>query len=282
RRRGGECHGSGEDDRMSNDVTRNVRIVFAGATGKTGGAVARALLDAPDVTIAGAVARRHAGQDLGTVLGRGPLGVVIDGEVAPALDRTGADVLVDFTTPEAGEAHVRAALARGVSVVLGTTGVSFVTLEELGREAEGREAAVLAIANFSLGAMLLARFAREAAELLGAVEIIEKHHATKRDAPSGTALRLAEAVARAAGRDAVPVHSVRLPGLVAHHEIIFGNAGETLTLKHDTISRDSFAPGVRMAVLTASGFRGLVTDFEAVFRAYRHGVAAGQTPASLA
>jgi len=267
--------------RMAEGQPRDVRIVFAGATGKTGGAVVRALLQEPGVTVAGAVARRQAGQDLGTALGVPPLGIVIDDDVDAALARTGADVLVDFTAPEAGEAHIRAALARGVPVVFGTTGVPFATLEALGREAEGRGVALLAIANFSLGAMLLARFAREAAKLLGAVEIIEKHHATKLDAPSGTALRLAEAVARAAGRGPVPVHSVRLPGLVAHHEVIFGNAGETLTIKHDTVSRGSFAPGVRMAVLVADRFRGLVTDFEAVFRAYEQG-AAGETPTAQA
>lgn len=266
---------------MAEPLPDLVRIVFAGATGKTGGAVARALLEAPDVAVVGAVARRQAGQDLGTALGGPPVGVTIEADVDAALERTGADVLVDFTTAEAGEAHIRKAVARGVPVVFGTTGVPFATLEELGRQAQERDTAILAIANFSLGAMLLARFAREAAALLDAVEIIEKHHATKLDAPSGTALRLAEAVARASGRGSVPVHSVRLPGLVAHHEVIFGNAGETLTIKHDTVSRDSFAPGVRMAVLTARRFRGLVTDFETVFRTYQQG-AAGQPPASQA
>src|SRR5690606_433702 len=168
-----------------------------------------------------------------------------------------------------GEAHARAALTRGVPVVLGTTGIPFATLEELGREAEQRGIAVLAIPNFSLGAMLMARFSREAAALMAGVEIVELHHATKRDAPSGTALRLAEAIARSAGRESVPIHSVRLPGLVAHHQVIFGSAGETLTIQHDTVSRESFAPGVRMAVLVAHRFRGLVTDFETVFQAYQ-------------
>lgn len=244
------------------------RIVFAGATGRTGSAVVRALLDADDVAVVGAVARRHAGEDLGTALGRSPLGISIGSDLARVLDDARPDVLVDFTRAEAAVAHARAALERGIPAVVGTTGIPTAALAELGQAAERRDTAVLAIANFSIGVMLLMRFAREAARYLGAVEIVELHHATKADAPSGTAIRLAEAIGAAAGRPAVPIHSVRLPGLVAHHEVLFGHTGETLTLRHDTISRDSFAPGVRMAVRTAHRFRGLVTDFETVFRTY--------------
>ena len=244
------------------------RIVFAGATGRTGSAVVRALLEAEDVAVVGAVSRRHAGQDLGTALGRAPLGLVIGSDVERVLDDARPDVLVDFTRAEAAVVHIRAALERGIPAVVGTTGIPAGVLAELGQEAERRGIALLVIANFSIGAMLLMRFAREAARYLDAVEIVELHHATKADAPSGTAIRLAEAIGAAAGRPSVPIHSVRLPGLVAHHEVLFGHTGEILTLRHDSISRESFAPGVRMAVRTAHRFRGLVTDFETVFRTY--------------
>jgi 4-hydroxy-tetrahydrodipicolinate reductase len=176
---------------------------------------------------------------------RGKVGTVL----APALEAAGhelvdepdgADAAVDFTAPDAVLENVRRALAAGVPCVVGTTGFDQDELAALARE-HGRP--VFYAPNFAIGAVLMMRFAAEAARSLPRAEIVELHHETKRDAPSGTA----KATASAIGGD-VPIHSVRLPGLVAHQEVIFGGPGQTLTIRHDTTSREAFVPGVLLAL----------------------------------
>jgi 4-hydroxy-tetrahydrodipicolinate reductase len=152
----------------------------------------------------------------------------------------GVEAAIDFTTPEAGEANVRAALEQGVPVVLGTTGFDLEPLGELARE---RGLVLFHAPNFALGAVLMMRLAEEAAQYLPRAEIVELHNEAKRDAPSGTAKATA---ARLPGD--VPIHSVLLPGLVAHQEVLLGGDGETLTIRHDTYSRGAFAPGVLLAL----------------------------------
>jgi 4-hydroxy-tetrahydrodipicolinate reductase len=152
------------------------------------------------------------------------------------------DVLIDFTTPGEALGNARAAVAAGVHVVIGTTGFDLAELEGL------RGANVFAAPNFAIGAVLMMRFAAQAAAHMAAAEIIEFHHDAKLDAPSGTAARTAELMAAASSRPPPPIHSVRLPGLLAHQEVILGDVGQTLTIRHDTISRDSFMPGVLLAV----------------------------------
>lgn len=255
-------------------MVQPLRVVVAGATGKTGSAVARYLLRADGVRVVGAVARRAAGRDLGEALGIGPVGVPVAPDVESALAGGPADALVDFTAPDVAGRHLLAALGSGLHAVVGTTGLAPAVLREADAVARERGLAAVVLPNFSLGAWLLLRLAREAARVLGRAEVVELHHATKVDAPSGTALRLAEVLARAAGLERVPVHSVRLPGLVAHHEVIFGGEGETLTLRHDTVSRDAFAPGVLLALRRLHRFQGLVTDLDALFAADEAGTAA--------
>ena len=152
----------------------------------------------------------------------------------------GCDAAVDFTRPDAVLANVRACLAAGVPGVVGTSGFD---LDELRTAADEAGVPVFYAPNFALGAVLMMRFAREAAAVFPHAEIVELHHATKLDAPSGTATATAEAM----GTDP-PIHSVRLPGLVAHQEVIFGGPGQTLTIRHDTTSREAFAPGVLLAI----------------------------------
>ena len=156
------------------------------------------------------------------------------------IDVAGLDAAIEFTTPEAGEANIRAVLEQGVSCIVGTTGFP---LEALGEEARARGVVLFHAPNFALGAVLMMRLSEEAAQYLPDVEIIELHNAAKRDAPSGTA----KATAARLGGD-VPIHSVRLPGLVAHQEVLLGGTGETLTIRHDTYSRDAFVPGVLLAL----------------------------------
>jgi 4-hydroxy-tetrahydrodipicolinate reductase len=169
--------------------------------------------------------------------------------LGPALEAAGhelvetvgeADVAVDFTRPEAVEDNVRLCLEAGVPCVVGTTGFD---RERVAALARVHGLPVFVAPNFSLGAVLMMRFAEEAAKTMERAEIIELHHATKVDAPSGTAKATAERI----GGD-VPIHSVRLPGLVAHQEVIFGGPGETLTIRHDTTSREAFVPGVLLAL----------------------------------
>jgi 4-hydroxy-tetrahydrodipicolinate reductase len=169
--------------------------------------------------------------------------------LAPALEAAGhelvdslgeADAMVDFTRPDAVVANVRAALEAGVACVVGTTGAD---LAEVGEEAARRNLAVFFAPNFAIGAVLMMRFASEAASFLPDAEIVELHHETKVDAPSGTAKATAE---RLPGD--TPIHSVRLPGLVAHQEVLFGGPGQLLTIRHDTLSREAFVPGVLLAL----------------------------------
>ena len=156
-----------------------------------------------------------------------------------------ADVLVDFTTPDSALPNAAAALDSGVHVVMGTTGFDLLALE---KHANDASANVFVAPNFAIGAVLMMEFARLAAGNLGPCEIIEFHHQQKLDRPSGTAARTRHLIEEAGGEVNEPIHSVRLPGLVAHQEVIFGGTGETLTIRHDSIDRTSFMPGVVLAV----------------------------------
>jgi 4-hydroxy-tetrahydrodipicolinate reductase len=244
-----------------------VRVVVAGATGRTGREVARAIRQAPDLDLVAGVARRHAGEDLGSVLGEGPWGVPLEADLAHALDAHRPEVLVDFTLPEVAGRHARLALERGVRPVVGTTGLSAEDVEALRTLAEATGVGAVLAPNFSFGALLLERFCRQAVRFFPDVEVVELHHEAKRDRPSGTALRLQRALEGLGARRPVPVHSVRLPGLLAHHEVVFGGAGELLTIRHDTMHRASFGPGVVLAVRKVVGLRTLVEGLDALLEA---------------
>jgi 4-hydroxy-tetrahydrodipicolinate reductase len=161
-------------------------------------------------------------------------------ELGDEPDVSGLDAAVDFTTPEAAPANVRSALEQGVSCVVGTTGWDPEPLDAVARELGLR---LFVAPNFSLGAVLMMRFAEQAVQYFPRAEIVELHHETKQDAPSGTAAL----TARRIGGDPT-IHSVRLPGLVAHQEVIFGGEGQLLTIRHDTTARESFADGVLLAL----------------------------------
>jgi 4-hydroxy-tetrahydrodipicolinate reductase len=191
-----------------------MRLAFFGAEGKVGSAIVQRLED--------------AGHEVrGIELGDDP-------------DVEGCDAAVDFTTPEAAPENVRVALEQGLSCVVGTTGWE---PAELGALAEEKGLQLFVAPNFSIGAVLMMRFAREAASHFPRAEIVELHNEAKKDAPSGTAKATAELI----GGDTA-VHSVRLPGLVAHQEVIFGGEGQLLTIRHDTTGRESFADGVLLAL----------------------------------
>ena len=177
------------------------------------------------------------------------------GRADPALDAPlsdlldGADVVVDFTTPEAAPANVRACLDAGTHAVVGTTGFDLDDLRAAAEDArrDGGTANVLVAPNFAIGAVLMMRLAAEAAQHMPECEIIELHHDRKLDAPSGTAKRTADLVREAGGNVHDPIHSVRLPGLVAHQEVLLGGQAQTLSIRHDSLDRTSFMPGVLLA-----------------------------------
>jgi 4-hydroxy-tetrahydrodipicolinate reductase len=204
-----------------------IRVAVAGAAGRMGQAVCAAVDGAADMELTG-----RADPSLGVAL-------------ADVL--AGADVVVDFTAPASAVPNARECLAAGVHVVIGTTGF------EVGELGEARGANVFVAPNFAIGAVLMMRFAAEAARHMAAAEIIELHHDAKVDAPSGTAARTAGLMAAATGGPAPVIHSVRLPGLVAHQEVILGDLGQTLTIRHDSLNRESFMPGVLLAVRRVAG-----------------------------
>jgi 4-hydroxy-tetrahydrodipicolinate reductase len=210
------------------DAGKTIRVAVSGAAGRMGQTVCAAVEGAGDMELSG-----RADPLLGVTL-------------AEVL--AGADVVVDFTQPDTALENALACVQAGVHVVIGTTGFDMEPLRKA-RTPDGLPPANVLIApNFAIGAVLMMRFAAEAARHMEKAEIIELHHDRKLDAPSGTAARTARLMAEASGGSEPPIHSVRLPGLVAHQEVILGDLGETLTIRHDSIDRASFMPGVLLAV----------------------------------
>lgn len=198
-----------------------IKVAVAGANGRMGSTVCRAVESADGLELVG-----RADPELGTT-------------VAEAI--AGADVLVDFSVPDSALANAREAAAAGVHVVIGTTGFDTAQLESI----DG--ANIFAAPNFAIGAVLMMRFAEEAAAHFPSAEIVELHHEGKLDSPSGTAALTARRMSDGLGSEP-PIHSVRLPGIVASQEVIFGGPGETLTIRHDTVDRECFMPGVVLAI----------------------------------
>ncbi|MEE6272687.1 4-hydroxy-tetrahydrodipicolinate reductase [Georgenia wangjunii] len=245
----------------------SIKVAVLGASGRMGATVCGAVDAAPDTEL---VARLDAGDDVSRLAG------------------TGAQVAVDFTVPSATEANVHALVDAGLDVVVGTTGWDEASLarvrEHLAAGPRPESQGVLVAPNFALSAVLTMRFARQAAAYFDSVEVVELHHPDKVDAPSGTAVRTAELIAasreeaglapmpdatatslpgaRGARVAGVPVHSVRLRGLVAHQEVLLGNAGEQLTIRTDSFDRSSFMPGVLLAVRRIATMPGLTVGLE--------------------
>jgi 4-hydroxy-tetrahydrodipicolinate reductase len=174
------------------------------------------------------------------------------------------DVLIDFTTPPTGNEVSMLAVLHGVRPVVGASAWSDADREAVGAAAQERGIGALCVPNFAIGAVLMMRFAEQAAKLFPKVEIVEMHHETKKDAPSGTARLTAQRIRAHGGPADVPIHSVRLPGAIAHQEVLFGGNGELLTIRHDSLSRESFAAGILAAVRAVVGIRGLVIGLDSI------------------
>ncbi len=257
-----------------------IDVVVTGAAGKVGREVVKAIGQTSDMRVVAAVDPGQAGMPVDDGKG-GEIQCVAD--LGVSIAETNPAVMVDFTHPSAVEGNLRAALAAGVDCVVGTTGLSEGSLRALVSDAPDGTCLFMA-PNFAIGAVLMMRFAAQAARYMPHVEILELHHDQKADAPSGTALLTAEIIANARqtvpsapGRetelaegargalvDNVTVHSVRLPGLVAHQEVLFGGQGQTLSIRHDSIDRTSFTPGVLMAVEAVGARSGLVIGLDAL------------------
>ncbi|HWK66653.1 MAG TPA: 4-hydroxy-tetrahydrodipicolinate reductase [Rhizobiaceae bacterium] len=262
-------------------------VVVAGATGWVGKALVPAILAAEDLTLAGAVARSAAGEDIGTTLGVAPVGVRVVATLEEALG-TPSDVVVDYTKPQAVKAHALTAIDRGRHFVVGTSGLGAEEYAEIARAAEANGVGVIAAGNFSITATLMKRFATMAAKYVPDFEIIDYASARKADAPSGTARELAESLAEIRGASTarplaeisgipatrgaavgagqgVQVHAVRLPSYILSCEVLFGLPDERLAIRHDAGSSAApYVAGTLLAIRRVAGMRGLVRGLDSL------------------
>ncbi len=244
----------------------SIKVHVHGALGRMGSTVVAAVAEAPDMELCGSTDK--------------------DDDLVAALAKSQPQVVVEFTIPEAVEANVRSILDAGIHVVAGTTGLAADKAAELGQLAQEKGVGFLLAPNFAIGVLLMQRFAREAVKSFPDVEILELHHQMKLDAPSGTAIHTASLIAETAARhdlqlnaqrlaeteilpgsrggckDQIPIHSVRLPGLLAHQEVMFGGPGQVLTIRHDAMDRRAFMPGVLLGIRQILSRKGLWDSLE--------------------
>ena len=259
-----------------------IRVVVHGAAGRMGREVLNALCCDPELEAVGAVDLKAERDHLSLPDGSGEIPFAT--ELGAILSRSRPDVMVDFTVAEATMPAAQLAIKEGVNLVIGTTGLSPSDVDEIDRLCREGDVGAVVAPNFSLGAVLMIHLAKLAARYFDYAEVIEMHHEGKLDAPSGTALATARAMAEARGKpfhcpepekeslsgtrggqiEGISVHSVRLPGLLAHQEVILGATGQTLTIRHDSISRESFMPGVIMAIKRVVNIKGLVYGLESL------------------
>jgi 4-hydroxy-tetrahydrodipicolinate reductase len=251
-----------------------IKVLVHGAAGRVGQEVVKAVCQEKDMRLVGAVDLKVSGDLLALPDGTGK--VPFSANFTAMLDSCEPDVVVDFTIAKASMPAVRAAAKHGVNMVIGTTGFSADELKEMQKLAEANEVGIVAAPNFALGAVLMMHLAKIAGKYIDHAEIIELHHDKKLDAPSGTSLLTARAMAEARGKPFLPpaagestpsrgqtvegigIHSVRLPGLMAHQEVIFGTAGQTLSIRHDTINRECYMPGVLLAIRAVVKQKGFI------------------------
>lgn len=251
-----------------------IKVVVNGAQGRMGWEVVKAVDREPDLAVVGAVELKETSARL--TLPEDSGSVPLSPDLAEILDGCQPDVVVDFTTRDVAVRTARLCLEKGINLVIGTTGLTDDEVGEIGRQARSRQVGVVVAPNFALGAVLMMHMAKLAARYFDHAEIIELHHHLKTDAPSGTAIMTARLMSEAKGRSfsrpgadealasrggaigGITIHSVRLPGLVAHQEVLLGGLGQTLSIRHDSISRESFMPGVVLAIREVVKRQGLV------------------------
>jgi 4-hydroxy-tetrahydrodipicolinate reductase len=258
---------------------KRVRVAVHGAAGRMGQEIINAVCQEPDLQIVGAVDIKATQKYLSLPDGSGTV------PFSPKLDyiitSCQPEVLVDFSTAQATMPAVRLTAKHGVNMVIGTTGLTAENTKEIESLAKANKIGVVVAPNFALGAVLMIHLAKVAARYFDFAEIIELHHHLKADAPSGTALATAKAMAQARGKpfstppgkpsesrggqvEGVAIHSVRLPGLLAHQEVLLGGAGQTLSIRHDTIGRQCYMPGVILAIKEVANHKGLIYGLDAL------------------
>ncbi|WP_055107794.1 4-hydroxy-tetrahydrodipicolinate reductase [Paenibacillus ihumii] len=263
-------------------MTEQIRVAVAGAGGRMGKEVVKMVLEDPGLRLVAAVNLSDEGTDAGTLVGLPACGVTLSKDLELALVEGKPQVLVDFTTPQSAYSNTVTAIKHGVRPVIGTTGFTPEQIEDLDKQCRERGIGGLIAPNFSIGAILMMKFAAQAAKYFPHLEIIEYHGDQKLDAPSGTAVKTAELIAtnREELRQGNPneeetidgargglysgfrIHSVRLPGVFAQQEVIFGGFGQTLKIRHDSYERAGYMPGVNLAVKKVLEYEGLIYGFE--------------------
>ncbi len=282
---------------MTKPNSNSIPVLVAGALGRMGSEVVKAVISSSGFHLVGAIetSLEEEGKDIGEELGIGSLGIALTkdfegclcaaSQAARQADSPDNPVLVDFTHPSVVYEHTRGAIAYGLHPVIGTTGLSLEQINDLSLFASKAEIGAAVIPNFSVGMVLLQQAAAAAASFYDFVELTELHHNQKADAPSGTCIKTAELIeelgksfnskqveehetlegCRGGQRQSgIRMHSLRLPGLVAHQEVMFGASGETYTLRHDTIQRTAYMPGVLLTIRKVRALKGLVYGLERI------------------
>jgi len=263
-------------------VAEKIRVIVAGAFGKMGLETAKAVYQDPELELVGLMDVRAKGELFGDIAGIKESKLPVSNDLEQLIETVRPDVMVDFTNPQAVYNNSKTALQRKVVCIVGTTGLNEVELQQLEKIALEQNTGVAVIPNFALGAVLMMKLAQEAAQYFPDVEIIELHHDQKLDAPSGTAIKTAEMItanrkqapahnarafeklpgARGGEVNGIRIHSVRLPGFVAHQEVIFGGIGQSLSIRHDSYDRVGFMPGVVMSIKKMANTTGLIYGLE--------------------
>ncbi len=259
-----------------------INIVIAGPRGRMGREAVQLVMKTDQYHLVAVIDHKNDGKNLNEIEGFSGLDIPVYKDIVECFQKTDAHVLIDLTTPEFGMFHTKTAIEHGVRPVVGTTGFTKENLEELKAICEDKEIGCIIAPNFAIGAVLMMKFAQMAGKYFQDVEIIELHHDQKLDAPSGTAVKTAEMIAdvrhekvqghpgekesmqgaRGANYEGMHIHSVRLPGLIAHQQVMFGSEGQTLTIRHDSYNRASFMSGVKLAVDTVLKIDTLVYGLE--------------------
>ncbi|MNZ68996.1 4-hydroxy-tetrahydrodipicolinate reductase [compost metagenome] len=267
---------------MISVTTQKIRVAVAGASGRMGREVVKMVLEDEALQLVAAAAPSAGAVDAGIFAGKANTGVIVKETLEEALEGANADVLVDFTVPQVAYGHTKTAIHFGVRPIMGTTGFTPEQIAELDELCKQKGIGGLIAPNFSIGAILMMKFAAEAAKYMPHVEIIEYHGDQKLDAPSGTSIKTAELIAqnrqelrqgnpkeeetiegaRGGYYNGFRIHSVRLPGVFAQQEVVFGGHGQTLKIRHDSYDRAGYMPGVNVAVKKVMTYSGLIYGFE--------------------
>lgn len=260
------------------------RVLITGAAGKMGLEAAKAIINSKDFQIVGAIGnKKYIGEDIGQISNSNNIGIQITNNYDEILEKSKPDLLLDLSNAEFGYQYIIKAIEKGINCVSGSTGFSDKQLEDIQNICEKKSKTVIIAPNFSIGAILMMKFSEMAAKYFDNIEIIEMHHENKKDSPSGTAIKTAEMISnnnkkfnfnlpseniekvegcRGGTLNNINIHSVRMPGFVATQEVLFGGLGQVLTVKHQTINREAYMPGLLFTLKKALETKGYIYGLE--------------------